>query len=74
MASSSAHLLLQADPGCAEDLAVYVGALSAVTESAVTSGPYDVIALVDASADRSRVLADAKRAPGLARLGVCRPA
>ena len=71
---STAHLLLQTDPGRADEVASYVGTLDSVTEAVVTSGPYDVIAQVDLTADISRVLAEAKRAPGLARVCVCRPA
>ena len=70
----TATLLLQTDPGRADDVATYLGHLEAVTEAVVTSGPYDVIAQVDLTADMSRVLAEAKRAPGLARVCVCRPA
>ena len=73
MASSRAHLLLQVDPGRADDVASYVATLPSVTETFVTSGPYDVIATVD-SVDMGRVLADTKRAPGLARVCVCRTA
>ncbi len=70
-----AHLLLQADPGRADDVASFVATLRSVTETAVTSGPYDVIARVDLSGgDLSRVLVEARRAPGLARVCVCRPA
>jgi hypothetical protein len=73
--SPSAHLLLQADPGRAEEVATFVGTLVAVTELAVTSGPYDVIARVDLTTeDLSHVLVQARRAPGLARVCVCRPA
>jgi hypothetical protein len=74
-ASTSAHLLLQADPGRADEVASYVGTLAAVTELAVTSGPYDVIARVDLTTeDLSHVLVQARRAPGLSRVCVCRPA
>jgi hypothetical protein len=38
----------------------------------MTSGPYDVIAQVADEADVPTTLANAKRAPGLARLCVCR--
>jgi hypothetical protein len=72
--TSSVHLLLQADPGRAEDVASHLSTLAAVTQTAVTTGPYDVIALVSPDADVPRVLAAAKRAPGLARLCVCRSA
>lgn len=69
-----AHLLLQADPGRAEEVADYVAALPDVTEAAVTSGPYDVIARVDLTDDRlPHVLMLTKRAPGLSGVRVCRP-
>ncbi|MCU1596257.1 MAG: hypothetical protein JWO12_3649 [Frankiales bacterium] len=74
MAVSRAHLLLQADPGRANEVASYVAALQAVTGTVVTSGPYDVIATVETTEDMSRLLAETKRAPGLSRLCVCRPA
>jgi uncharacterized protein with GYD domain len=71
--STSAHLLLQAYPGRADDLASYLGTIDAVTETAVTSGPYDVIARVDLSdQDLAHVLVLARRGPGLARVCVCR--
>jgi hypothetical protein len=66
-------LLLQTEPGRADDVAHFMTGLDAVTEAVVTSGPYDVIAHVDLDADVSRVLAAVRRAPGLARLCVCRP-
>lgn len=69
-----AHLLLQTDPGRAGDVAEQVARLASVTEAMVTSGPYDVIALVDGSVDVALVLAQVKRTPGLARLCVCRSA
>ena len=72
MTHSRAHLLLQTDPGRADDVASYVAALNSVTETVVTSGPYDVIATVEDTDDMSRLLAETKRAPGLTRLCVCR--
>jgi hypothetical protein len=72
--ATSVHLLLQADPGRAEEVASHLATLPAITTTAVTSGPYDVIAQVSSDADVPRVLAAAKRAPGLARLCVCRSA
>ncbi|MCU1621880.1 MAG: hypothetical protein JWL79_725 [Frankiales bacterium] len=65
-------LLLQADPGRAAEVASHVAALPAVSETVMTSGPYDVIAQVADEADVPTTLANAKRAPGLARLCVCR--
>ena len=71
----SAHLLLQTDPGRADEVASYVATLPAVLETTVTSGPYDVIARVDLTADDlGRVLVAARRAPGLSGVRVCRPA
>ena len=70
-----AHLLLQVDPGRADEVAQYVGQLPAVTVAAVTTGPYDVIARVQLSGEPlSAVLAHARRAPGLAGVRICRPA
>ncbi len=74
MTTSRAHLLLQTDPGRADDVASYVATLTSVTGTVVTSGPYDVIATVEDSDDMPRLLAETKRAPGLARLCVCRTA
>lgn len=69
-----AHLLLQADPGRADEVASFVATLPSVTETAVTSGPYDVIAVVDLrDDDLSRVVVQARRAPGLTGVRVCRP-
>lgn len=65
-------LLLQADPGRAADVAAHVSALDAVSDAVLTSGPYDVIAVVAPEADVAGAVAGAKRAPGLARLCVCR--
>lgn len=76
MAQAHAHLLLQADPGRADDVASYVADLPSVCETVVTSGPYDVIARVDLDEDQdlSRVVVLARRAPGLSAVRVCRPA
>ena len=74
-APPTAHLLLQADPGRAEEVASYVITLPDVTEATVTSGPYDVIARVQSGGtDPARVLALARRAPGLTGARLCRPA
>lgn len=73
--SLSAHLLLQADPGRADEVASYVATLPAVTETAVTTGAYDVIVRVDLTTETlSHVLVQARRAPGLCDVRVCRPA
>lgn len=72
--TTGAHLLLQTDPGRAEDVVAHLGQLEGVSEAAVTSGPYDVIALLHPDVDVPHALAQVKRAPGLSRLCVCRPA
>jgi len=70
----TAHLLLQADPGRAQEVASFVAMLPSVRETAVTSGPYDVIAVVDLTDGRlSRVVAQTRRAPGLTRVCICLP-
>ncbi len=75
LAAPHAHLLLQADPGRAEDVARWLAGVQGVTSAAVTSGPYDVIVVVDlGEAELPRVLGQVRRAPGLAGLRVCRPA
>ena len=72
-ARTTAHLLLQAEPGRALDVADHVSGVPHVVQTSVTSGPYDVIASVDVVGEElSRVLAHARRAPGLARVSVCR--
>ncbi|MCU1603408.1 MAG: hypothetical protein JWO22_4117 [Frankiales bacterium] len=65
-------LLLQADPGRAADVASHLASLPSVAETVLTSGPYDVIAHVADDADVPSTIAGAKKAPGLARLCVCR--
>lgn len=75
MTVSHAHLLMQVDPGRAEEVASYLATLPSVTTAAVTSGPYDVIAVVDLTDDAlARTVAAARRAPGLSGVRVCRPA
>ena len=70
----TAHLLLQVDPGRADEVASFVATLPSVREAAVTSGPYDVIAVVDLTDGRlSRVVAQTRRAPGLTRVCICLP-
>ena len=75
---SYAHLLLQVDPGRADEAASYLATLPSVAQATVTSGPYDVIArvqVVDLTDEAvSRVVAQAKRTPGLCELRVCRSA
>lgn len=67
-------LLLQADTGAAEDVATAVRAIPAVVDTAVTSGPYDVISQVDArdGEDERRVVDAVRQVQGLARLCLCR--
>jgi len=73
--SPRAHLLLQADPGCAEDVASYVASLPSVRGASVTSGPYDVIVEVDLTEGAlARTLALTRRAPGISLVRVCQPA
>jgi hypothetical protein len=69
-----AHLLLQVEPGRSAEVASFVGALPAVREAAQTSGPFDVIAVVDEVSERelSGTLARVRRAPGLWAVRVCR--
>ncbi len=70
-----AHVLLQVDPGRWQEALRYLSALPAVTDAAMTSGPYDVIATVEAGSDEAvgRAVAQARRTPGLCVLQLCRP-
>ena len=70
-----AHVLLQVDPGRSQEAYQYVSALPTVTDAAMTSGAYDVIATVDAGSDEvlGRAVAQARRTPGLCVLRLCRP-
>lgn len=68
-----AHVLLQIDPGRAQEAAQYVAGLPSVTETVLTSGPYDVIATVQGSDEAlRRTMAQARRTPGLCVLRLCR--
>ena len=70
----NAHLLLQADPGTGSSLRAYLAGVPGVVAAEETSGPFDTVARV-AVADESalqRVLAATRRAPGLARICLCR--
>lgn len=68
-----AHVLLQIDPGRAQEAAQYVAGLPTVTETVLTSGPYDVIATVQGSEEAlRRTIAQARRTPGLCVLRLCR--
>jgi hypothetical protein len=68
-----AHVLLQVEPGRAEEAVRYVSALAGVESVAMTSGPFDVIAQVSA-AELSRMLGRLRRTPGLWALRICRSA
>ena len=69
------HLLLQVDPGHAQEAARYVAGLPAVIAAVETTGPYDVIATVGGGRrDVQRTLSLARQAPGLCVLRVCEPA
>ena len=70
-----ANVLLQVDPGRSHEAFRYVSALPTVSAAALTSGAYDVIATVEAGSDDalSRLLAQARRTPGLCVLRLCRP-
>lgn len=73
MTAARAHLLLQAEPGCAGDVARFVAALPAVATVVQTSGPFDVIAVVVGGEDAlARTLAAVRRAPGLWTVRTCR--
>lgn len=69
-----AHLLLQADPGTADALRDYVRQVPGVVEASGTTGPFDAVArvAVPTEGELHRVLAATRRAPGLARLCLCR--
>ena len=73
--TATMFLLLQAAPGSADTLASLVADIPGVGEAVVTSGPYDVIAWVDAPgqvATRS-VIEAVRGCQGLSRLCVCWP-
>lgn len=71
--SGRAHVLLQIDPGRVREAAQYVSTLPTVTETVLTSGPYDVIATLQGTdASLRRTMAQAKRTPGLCVLRLCR--
>lgn len=71
---SRAHVLLQVDPGRAQEAARYLAALPTVTASVVTSGPYDVIATMCGPDEAvRRTVAQARRTPGLCVLRTCQP-
>jgi nitrate reductase NapAB chaperone NapD len=74
MATTRAHLLLQAEPGRAAEVVRHVATVAEVREVTATSGPFDVIAVVDVEreGDLARALGRVRRAPGLVALRVCR--
>ena len=71
-----AHLLVQADPGSAEGVRTHLLCIPGVVQASTTHGAFDAVAhvSVDSETELRRVLAAARRAPGLARLCLCRPA
>jgi hypothetical protein len=72
--SLRAHLLIQADPGTTHALQNHLDQVPGVTQATATSGPFDVVAHIEVGdeAQLQHVLAAARRAPGLARLCLCR--
>ena len=71
-----AHLLVQADPGTTPALQAHLSHLPGVVEACSTSGPFDAVAHVEVrdEGELQHLLAAARRAPGLARLCLCRTA
>lgn len=69
------HLLLQTDPGRAQDVLATVTSVPGVIDAVVTSGAYDVVAQVFVADEHelATVLAGVRQAIGLSRLSVCRP-
>ncbi len=76
MDQGRAHVLFQIDPGHSPEAVRYLAGLPSVTEAVMTTGAYDIIATVQVSSDEmlSRLLAQARRAPGLCALRLCRVA
>lgn len=70
--STRMHLLLQVDPGRAQEVTRFLLGLPQVVDTAHTSGPYDVIATVEGSVQQVQdCLSQVRRAPGLAVLKKC---
>ena len=69
-----AHLLLQADPGTGPSLRTYLVGLPGVVAAEETSGPFDAVVQVAVPDEGAlqRLLAATRRAPGLARICLCR--
>ena len=72
--SLRAHLLIQADPGTTQALQAHLAHVPGIAQACATSGPFDVVAHVEVGdeAQLQHVLTAARRAPGLARLCLCR--
>ena len=69
----AAFLLIQTNPGYADQLARFIAGLPGVESVAVTSGPYDVVVEVCDQADQQAAVSAAVRSePGLAHVWVCR--
>ena len=73
MHGARGHVLLQLDPGRADEASAYVAAIPSVIAVTATSGPYDLIATVQGSTDDAlhRAVARARRTPGLCALRLC---
>src|SRR4051794_38195002 len=69
-----AHLLIQADPGTTHALQSHLEQITGIALACSTSGPFDAVAHVEVrdESELQQVLAAARRAPGLARLCLCR--
>jgi hypothetical protein len=66
-------LLMQTDPGRADDARNYLRTTPGVSDIAATSGPFDLIvtAEVAGSAGLEHLVGECRRTPGLARLSRC---
>jgi len=69
-------LLLQTDPGRAEEAQGFLRATPGIAEVATTSGPFDLIATADVGSAESleHLVGECRRAPGLTRLSRCQTA
>ena len=69
-----AHLLIQADPGTTHALRSHLEQVTGIVLACATSGPFDAVAHVEVrdEGELQHVLAATRRAPGLARLCLCR--
>ena len=70
-----AHLLLQADPGTSEALWEHLAHVPGIVQTCGTTGPFDAVAQIAVTdeGELQRVLQAVRRAPGLARICLCRP-